>query len=173
MLLQEIVTLGNTETKDLFKEKICIIKEAYYKNKKKKEGDSKYFRQCQSKCYPDILRCIFRLICIVLLICLLNFICVLNFPQIGNYRLHLGFPIKANPTCVCVCVYIWVFLICMSDIASVLPLLSYRRSKVIPLHWYWFICFTVGTIFFSLYPMASSANSAKWITPWDLSGGLL
>lgn len=37
MLLQEIVTLGNIETKDLFKEKICIIKEAYYKNKKKRK----------------------------------------------------------------------------------------------------------------------------------------
>lgn len=109
MLLQEIVTLGNIETKDLFKEKICIIKAAYYKNQKKKKGDSKYFRQCQSKCYPDILRCIFRLICIVLLICLLNFICVLNFPQIDNYRLHLGFPIKANPTCVCVCLYLGFF----------------------------------------------------------------
>lgn len=37
MLLQEIVTSGNIETKDLFKEKICIIKEAYYKNKKKRK----------------------------------------------------------------------------------------------------------------------------------------
>lgn len=37
MLLQEIVTLGNIETKDLFKEKICRNKEAYYKNKKKRK----------------------------------------------------------------------------------------------------------------------------------------
>lgn len=106
MFLQEIVTLGNIETKDLFKEKICIIKEAYYKNKKKRK-EILSILECQSKCYPDILRCIFRLICIVLFICLLNFICVLNFPQIDNYRLHLGFPIKANPMCVYVCVFIF------------------------------------------------------------------
>lgn len=117
--------------KIFLKLKYVWLKEAYYKEKKKKKKrkEIKYFRQCQSKCYPDILRCIFHLICIVLLICLLNFICVLNFPQIDNYRLHLGFPIKANPMCVCVCVFIFVFQICMSGITAALLLFWFYRKK--------------------------------------------
>jgi len=61
----------------------------------------------------------------------------------------------------------------MSDIAAALLLFSHWKKQNDPVALVLIHLLHSWQYLFCLCPMVSPANSAKWITPWDLSGGLL